>query len=95
MQAAKVLTWDHVDDGGVTRLDLLGVVLELLSGTTVNLLLQLGELAGDVSSVAIQHWGISSTDLTGVVQDDNLWRDSGQKSVNGSCCRQLYKKETI
>ena len=44
----------------------------LLAGTTVNLLQELSELAGDVGSVAIQDWSVSSTDLTGVVEDDDL-----------------------
>ena len=38
------LAWDQLDDGGVTRLDELGVVLGGLTGTTVHLLLDLGEL---------------------------------------------------
>ena len=70
---------NHVDDGGITRLDLLGEVLELLAGTTVNFLLQFLELAGDVSGVAIQDWGVTVTDFTWVVQDDDL---SGE--VNGT-----------
>jgi len=69
---AHGLGWDHVDDGGITRLDLLGEVLHLLAGTAIDLLNQLLELAGDVSSVAIQNWGVTVTDLTGVVEDDDL-----------------------
>ena len=44
----------------------------LLARSSVDLLEELGEFAGDVSSVAIQDWGVSSTDLTGVVEDDDL-----------------------
>ena len=44
----------------------------LLSGASVNLLKKLSELASDVSGVAIQDWCISSTDLTGVVEDNDL-----------------------
>jgi hypothetical protein len=44
----------------------------LLSGTTVNLLQEFSELAGDVGGVAIQDWSVSSTDLTRVVEDDDL-----------------------
>jgi hypothetical protein len=66
------LGWNHLDDGSITRLDELGGVLNGLSGTTINLLQDLRELAGDVSSVAIQDWSITSTDLTGVVKDNDL-----------------------
>ena len=34
--------------------------------------MQFLELAGDVSGVAIQDWGVAVTDLTGVVEDDDL-----------------------
>ena len=61
-----------MDDGGITRLDLLGEVLHLLAGTAIDFLNQLLELAGDVSGVAIQDWGVAVTDLTGVVEDDDL-----------------------
>jgi hypothetical protein len=44
----------------------------LLSGASVNLLKELSELASDVSGVAIQDWCISSTDLTRVVEDNDL-----------------------
>jgi hypothetical protein len=44
----------------------------LLSRASVNLLKKLSELASDVSGVAIQNWCISSTDLTGVIEDNDL-----------------------
>jgi len=66
------LGWHHLDDGSVTRLDELGSSLNRLSGSSVNLLEKLGELAGNVGSVAIQDWSVSSTDLTWVVKDDDL-----------------------
>jgi len=44
----------------------------LLAGTAINFLQKLGKFAGDVSGVAIQDWGISSTNLTGVVEDNDL-----------------------
>jgi len=69
---AHGLGGNHLDDGGVTRLDELGVVLNGLSGTAVNLLEDLGELAGNVGSVAVEDGGVASTDLTGVVKDDDL-----------------------
>lgn len=64
----------HGDDGGVSGLESLGVVLKLLAGTTVDLLLELAELAGNVSGVAVQHGGVTLGDLAGVVQDDDLQR---------------------
>jgi hypothetical protein len=66
------LAGDHVNDGSVSRLQELGGILKLLAGTTVDLLLELAKLAGDVSSVAIQYRGIALGDLAGVVQDDDL-----------------------
>jgi hypothetical protein len=69
---AHGLGGNHLDDGSVTRLDELGGVLHGLAGTSVNLLEELGELAGNVGSVAIEDGCVTSTDLTRVVQDDNL-----------------------
>ena len=68
---------NHLDDGGITGLDELGVVLNGLTSTAVDLLEKLRELASNVGSVAVQNGRVTSTDLTGVVQDDNL-------SVEGS-----------
>merc|ERR1719276_354026 len=62
----------HEDDGGVTRLDLLGEVFHLFTGSSIDLLLEFGELAGDVGSVAIEDWGVAVSDLTRVVHDDDL-----------------------
>lgn len=53
------------------------MVLNRLSGTTVNLLEELSELASNVGSVAIEDWGVTSTDLTGVVEDDDLGVEGG------------------
>merc|ERR1712106_22870 len=60
------------DDSSVSRLDELGIVLSGLTGTTVNLLLDLGKLASNVSGVAIQDWRVSVRHLSGVVQDNDL-----------------------
>ena len=38
----------HEDDGGITGLDLLGEVLHLLTGSSIDLLLEFGELEIDV-----------------------------------------------
>merc|ERR1712106_260922 len=60
------------DDSSVSRLDELGIVLSGLTGTTVNLLLDLGKPASNVSGVAIQDWRVSVGHLSGVVQDNDL-----------------------
>jgi hypothetical protein len=74
---AHGLGGNHLDDGGVTRLDELGGGLDRLAGTAVDLLLDLGELAGNVGSVAVENGGVTSTDLTGVVEDDDLGLERG------------------
>lgn len=66
------LAGNHLDDGSITGLDELGVVLNGLAGTTVDLLEELGELAGNVGSVAIQDRSVASTNLTRVVKNDDL-----------------------
>ena len=66
------LGWNHLYDGSITRLDELGGVFDGLSGTTINLLQDLRELASNVGSVAIKNWGVTSTDLTRVVKNDDL-----------------------
>jgi hypothetical protein len=69
---AHGLGGNHLDDGSVTRLDELGGVLNRLSGTAVDLLEELRELASNVGSVAIEDWCVTGTDLTRVVEDDDL-----------------------
>merc|ERR1740124_1393357 len=49
----------QANDTGVTGLDELRGGLSSFTGTTIHLLQDLGELAGDVSGVAIEHWGVS------------------------------------
>ena len=66
------LTWDKLDDACVTRLDELGAGLHDLTRSAIDLLDELGELAGNVGSVAIEDGCVTSTDLTGVVEDDDL-----------------------
>lgn len=67
------LSRNHHDDGSISRFQGLGVVLHLLARTAINFLLQLSKLAGNVSSVTVQHRCIPSLDLTRVVQNDDLW----------------------
>lgn len=69
---AHWLARDELDNACVAGLDKLGRRLHDLAGTTIDLLDKLGELAGDVGSVAIEHWCIASTNLTRVVQNDDL-----------------------
>merc|ERR1719361_148148 len=69
---AHGLLGHHLDDGGISRLDVSWVVLELLARTTIDLLDDIPELAGDVRGVAIHDRCVSGLDLSGVVKDDNL-----------------------
>lgn len=69
---AHGLLGNKLDHGGISRLDGLGQSLEFLSGTSVDLGGDLGKLAGNVSSVAVENWGVTIVDLSGVVEDDNL-----------------------
>lgn len=74
---AHGLGGNHLDDGSITRLDELGALLNGLTSTAVDLLQELRELAGDVGSVAIEDGGVTSTDLAGVVEDDDLGIERG------------------
>lgn len=75
--------WDHVHNGSISRLQGFGVVLQLLSRTTVNLLLQLGKLAGNVSGVAVNDRRVACTNLPRVIQNDNL-KEMGGKQTDRS-----------
>jgi len=68
---------DHLYDGSVTRLDELGAFFNDLTRTTVNLLNELRKLACNVSSVAVEHWRVTGSDLTRVVEDNNLSVERG------------------
>merc|ERR1740123_1634979 len=63
---------DQLDDGGVAGLDELGSVLGGLAGTPVHLLQDLGELAGNVRGVPIEHRRVAVGHLSGVVEHDDL-----------------------
>jgi hypothetical protein len=69
---AHGLAGNKLGNASITRLDELGRLLKNLSASPVNLLNQLGELAGNVGGVTIQDGGITRADLTGVIEDDNL-----------------------
>lgn len=69
---AHWLGGNHLDDGSVARFDELGVVLNGLAGTTIDLLQELGEFASDMGGVAVEHWCVTSADLTRVVENNDL-----------------------
>jgi len=69
---AQWFGWDQDDDGGITRFDGLWIFFGGLTRTTVNLLLDFGEFAGNVSGVAIQYWSVTVGDLSWMVEDDDL-----------------------
>jgi len=69
---AEGLGGDKADHGGVAHLDGLGLLLDFLTGTAVDLGFDLGELAGDVGGVAVEDGRVAVADLTGVVEDDDL-----------------------
>lgn len=66
------LAWDKLGNAGITRLDELGILLEGLAGSAIDLLDELSELASNVGSVTIQNGCVTSANLTGVVEDDDL-----------------------
>jgi hypothetical protein len=74
---AKGLGGLQVDNAGISSLDKLGVFLEHLTGTAVHLLLDQGEFACNVGSVAIQHGRVSVGDLSRVVHDNDLGVEAG------------------
>jgi len=74
---AHWLGWDHLYDSSITRLDELWTRLSDLTGTTIDLLDEGVELAGNVSSVAIEDWSVTSTDLTWMVKNNNLGGEGG------------------
>ena len=69
---AHGLAGNKLGNASITRLDELGARLDRLAGTTVDLLDELGELASNVGGVAIENGGVASTDLTRVVENDDL-----------------------
>jgi len=69
---AHRLARDELDNAGIARLDELGRRLHDLTRSAIDLLNELGEFAGNVRGVAIKHWSVASTDLTGVVEDNDL-----------------------
>lgn len=74
---AHRLRRDELNDGGITRLDELGAGFHCLTRSSIDLLDELGELAGNVGGVAIKDGSVTSADLTGVVEDDDLGVEGG------------------
>ena len=66
------LAWNKLDDAGITRFDKLGRGFNRFTRSTIDLLDEFSEFAGNVGSVAIKDGSITSTNLSGVVKDDNL-----------------------
>ena len=69
---AHWLGWVHNDDGGLVLLDELWLSLDGLTSSSVDLVNEGGELAGNMGSVAIKDWRVSSRDLTRMVEDNDL-----------------------
>jgi len=58
------LGWNHLHDPCITILQKLGLLLNLLTRSPVNLGHELGKLHGNVAGVAVKHWSITITNLT-------------------------------
>jgi len=67
-----VLLGDEFNHGGITGLNESGLFFHDFTVTFVNLVSDLGELASDVSGMAIEDGSVSVGDLTGMVHDDGL-----------------------
>jgi len=63
---------DHLYDGSITGLDELGEVLNGFTSSSVDLLEDGVELACNVCSVAVENWRVSVSDLSRVVEDNDL-----------------------
>merc|ERR1719192_2851445 len=74
---AHGLAGEQLHYGSVSGLDELGRILGGLASTPVNLLKDLGELAGNVGGVAVENWGVAVGHLAGVVQHDDLGGEVG------------------
>ena len=66
------LRGNHLDNGSITRLDEFWSVFNGFTGTTIDLLQELREFAGNVGSMAIEHWRVPGTNLAGVVENNDL-----------------------
>ena len=69
---AHGLLGDHSNESSITRLDGLGLGFDDLTSSSVDLAFDFIELASDVSGVAIEDGSVTGTDLTRVVEDNDL-----------------------
>ena len=69
---AHRLRGDELDNAGIARLDELRRRFQRFTCPAINLLDELRELAGNVGGVAIEDGGVTCTNLTGVVENDDL-----------------------
>jgi len=74
---AHGLAWNKLGDASITGLDEFGAGFDRLASTTIDLLNELSELASNVGGVAIQDGSVTSTDLTWVVEYDDLSVEGG------------------
>jgi hypothetical protein len=63
---------NHLDNSGITRLDEFRRIFDFLARSSIDLLEELSEFASNVSSMTIEDRGISSTNLTRVIQNNDL-----------------------
>ena len=70
--------WQQFNHSSITSLDKFWVVLKGFTSSSVDLGDKGLEFTGSVGGVAIKDWGVSSSDLVGVVKNDNL---SGEVSA--------------
>ncbi len=66
------LAGDKLDDAGITRFNKLGGLFDSFARSAINLLKKLREFTGNVGGMAIKDGSISRTNLTRVVEDDDL-----------------------
>jgi len=66
------LARNKFDDASIARLDRLRGFFKSLTSSTIDLLNKLREFTSDVSSMTIKHRGIAGTNLTRVIEDNNL-----------------------
>nr|GMC59369.1 translation elongation factor 1-alpha [Ipomoea batatas]GMC59382.1 translation elongation factor 1-alpha [Ipomoea batatas]GMC90180.1 translation elongation factor 1-alpha [Ipomoea batatas]GMD25341.1 translation elongation factor 1-alpha [Ipomoea batatas]GME11717.1 translation elongation factor 1-alpha [Ipomoea batatas] len=67
----------HLHETSITVLQELGLLLELLARSSIDLGHQLSKLDSNVGSVAVENRSITVTNLTRVVHDDNLGGEVG------------------
>lgn len=66
------LLWNHFHDGCVSGFDVRRIVLELRSGSSIDLFEEFAEPAGNMRSVTVDDGSVSSADLARVIEDDDL-----------------------